>query len=390
MRKTIRMFVAILLSISILSGCSKSERIFEGREAQVSEGLKGLEADLARNLKDLVKAVDDGDIEAFLSFQDGDNKVFFKEQKRWIETVVYKREKGFKYDLSLDNIRLDSADRGSMDFIVRVEDPLGKKYNNRVTYLLINKGSWKISDMPYSSLRDGNITVNYLEGQREMAEKQLQNIKAILELYKSTFKWSPNNITVKLYKSSEEMAATIPWTTLAGWNEAGESIKVLGVSGKDDTLLYLAHEIAHNMLSDLTNDNASLYIHEGFATLLEYSITRNKDGKLMLDYSKSDGFAQSAIKAVKEKFISIEEMNKLTYEQGYEIYFYGFLLTKYLVEERGLKQYITMSESLRKYPYRDERSEQKVELTNRYSVEALKSCFGAIDKLSEEYSNYYK
>ncbi|MBS4171726.1 hypothetical protein [Bacillus sp. FJAT-49736] len=345
--------------------------------------------------ENLVKAVEEKNQSDFMKFQNKNNEVFFKEQQRWIEEVIYKKDHGFKISISFYGFQQESDSKGTVVFSVQMDDQTKGSKTNAVTYECIKEGNvWLLNDVPFKKLSDDSngITVFYTEDQREAAKTMMTDAKDIVAFYSENFHWKPNPISIKIYSSDEEASATVPYIQLSGWNETGESLKISTEQQPISSVFsILAHELTHKMLSDLSNDNASLYIQEGFATYLENRVQRDKAGAIHFNQRIVDEKAKKAIE-VSKSILSIEELGKidpLDPETSFPLYRDGSLISNYLVLTYGIDKYLEMLNYLSTFDYIDKRAEHKLAILDKRTVEALEKVYGSTKELSAAYKDFY-
>ncbi|QFF97472.1 hypothetical protein PB01_00835 [Psychrobacillus glaciei] len=335
----------------------------------------------------MLEAVNNNNEEGFLEFQNSENSLFYKEQKRWIEEAVFKKQQGYTFSVNIGEVNLMSSDKGIIELIVNMKYQ-DKGTQNKVIYSIVKlKNKWVIDDVPFKKISEGNIAVLYVSDMEEQALTVLREASDIVHLYNNEFGWDPKDVTIKLYDSREQVSATIPWIGLTGWNETGESLKLMIEPSASYSTL--AHELGHNMLSDFSNDNVSLYIQEGFATLLEHVVEKDADGKPVINLNNLPYREQKLLSNRDLVFLSIDDLNKLDYNNTFGIYGLGFLLTDYLIKTQGFDKFMTMVKELMNEPYIDSRSEHKLQILSERTTKAIEKVYGSTDQLSDGYINYF-
>ena len=399
------LLIILIICISLVQGCinkgdgNSTEKI--NKNIKVTEEVDRKEQELQKQLTQikeieesfipLSESVEQNDVATFMTFQNEENVLFYKEQQRWFEEVLYKKEKGYEYNIELSNVVLNSEDNGQIDFVVSINLPSSTEgMVHNVSYEIIkNQEKWKLNDIPFEELSEGIFTIYYLDGQENVANHVLEDTKDIVELYSSTFGWQPETINVKLYDSMQELNATIPWTRAGGWNEKGESYKLIANTTEEAKFALLSHELTHTFLSDLTNDNASLYLQEGLATIFQMIVSRNESGIVVMNLDQ----ATDQLKVLKEKLnrplLTLEELSNLDYDNGAPFYQDGALLTNYLIQTKGIEEYKLFLAELKNYPYIDKRQEHKLEIGNQHTLESLEKMFAPTTELFNKYSTYY-
>ncbi|MEI4770093.1 hypothetical protein WAX74_10635 [Psychrobacillus sp. FJAT-51614] len=399
MRKFVKLIGFLVI---ILYGCALDpdkievenfESIVELETVEKQE-IKTDESELVKSqLVPMLEAIDNNDEEGFLEFQNSANSLFYKEQKRWMEEAIFKKEQGYTFTVNIGEVNLMSSEKGDVELIVNMKYQ-DKETQNKVIYSIVKlNNKWVIDDVPFKTISEGNIAVLYVSELEEEALTVLREASDIVHLYNNEFGWTPKDMTIKLYDSREQISATIPWTGSTGWNETGESLKLMiepsGPSTSLSTLTILAHELAHQMLSDFSNDNASLYIQEGFATLLQHVVEKDGEGKLLINLNNLPYREHKLLSNRDLVFYSIDELNKLDYTKTFEIYGLGFLLTDYLIKSHGFDKFMTMVKELMNEPYIDSRVEHKLQITSERTTRAIEKVYGSTDQVSDGYINYF-
>lgn len=360
-------------------------------ETVEKQDIKTDESELVKSqLVPMIEAIDNNDEEGFLEFQNSANSLFYKEQKRWMEEAIFKKQQGYTFSVNIGEVNLMSSDKGDMELIVNMKYK-DKGTQNKVIYSIVKlNNKWVIDDVPFKIVSEENIAVLYVSDLDEEALTVLREASDIVHLYNNQFGWDPKDITIKLYDSREQVSATIPWIGLTGWNETGESLKLMiDPSASYSTLTILAHELSHKMLSDLSNDNVSLYIQEGFATLLQHVVEKDAAGKPLINLNNLPYREQNLLSNRDLVFYSIDELNKLDYNKTFEIYGLGFLLTDYLIKTQGFDKFMTMVKELMNEPYIDSRTEHKLQILSERTTRAIEKVYGSIDQVSDGYINYF-
>ena len=388
------------LLVIILYGCAlapaetevENSESIEEPEDEKQETMTD-ESELVKSqFKPMLEAIDNNDEEGFLKFQNSSNSLFYKEQKRWMEEAIFKKQQGYTFSVNIGEVNLISSDKGDMELIVymKYED---KEAQNKVIYSIVKQNNnWVIDDIPFKIISEGNISVYYVYDLEEQASAVLREASDIVHLYNDQFGWDPEELTIKLYESREQISATIPWFGITGWNETGESLKLsMHPDESFRTLPILAHEIAHKMLSDFSNDNLSIIIQEGFATFLQYTVKKETSDKpAVIDLSKLPYREEQLLSNKDLVFYSIDEMNKMDYNNSSEIYSLGFLLTDYLITTEGFDKFMVMVKELKNEPYIDSRAEHKLQILSERTNRAIEKVYGSTaEQVSDGYINYF-
>jgi hypothetical protein len=392
----------ILLMCFLLAGCNDGSEQAMGdpkkQETPTSEPNKNKQMEEPEvkkgtpewDMLQIEKAVENSDEDVFMSYQNSENPLFYKEQKRWIEEAKFKKEQGYTLTVDLSFTK-ENDTKGMVYFRVKMRHLNLESTNNLVIYQAVKvNDKWILNDVPFETIssESGTIAVYYKKGQEDPAQKTLKDASDIVEFYSKKFDWKSGPISIKLYSNNREVSATVPWIMLGGWNEIGESLKINSDS-MSQIFKYLAHELTHKMVGDITNDNASIYIQEGFATYLQAAIIRDGNGSVSYDPQKSIENAQKAME-ISNTVKTIEELGQIDYTnlEG-SLYRDGALLSTYLIETKGVNMFFDMLKYLSSFEYIDKRIEHKLKMVNSRTVEAIEKVYGPDEQVSADLKNYY-
>ncbi|MDN3018884.1 M1 family aminopeptidase [Paenibacillus sp. BSR1-1] len=402
MKRFLHLGWVLLLLCTILAGCNNEQAKGTPKKekappaAQTPKEKKSSEPTVEKgtpewDMQQIVKSVNDNDQALFMSYQNKENAVFYKEQQRWIEEAVFKKKQGYELSVQLYNFNKVDETNGTVSFSVRMSHPQQGENTNIVIYQMMKvNDKWILNDVPFEKISSdsGNLTVHFMKGHETEAQQTLKDASDIVTFYSKKFNWKPKPISIKIYPSSDEASATVPWIGLSGWNEIGESLKITS-DRSENIFRFLAHELTHKMVGDLTNDNATVYIQEGFATYLQNTVVRDKSGNVTYDPKLAAENAAKAIE-VKKSVKSIEELGKIDYtDPDLSMYRDGFLLSHFLIETKGLPAFMEMLHYLTKFEYIDKRSEHKMDICQVRTLEAIENVYGPADKVSADNKNYY-
>ena len=93
------------------------------------------ESELVKSqLVPMLEAIDNNDEEGFLEFQNSANPLFYKEQKRWMEEAIFKKQQGYTFSVNIGEVNLMSSDKGDMELIVNMKYQ-DKETQNKVILL---------------------------------------------------------------------------------------------------------------------------------------------------------------------------------------------------------------------------------------------------------------
>ncbi|MCM3767701.1 hypothetical protein [Neobacillus niacini] len=400
MKKFLKSGTMILLLGSLLAGCSSKNELAKNtpltEKQPPAETTKSSELVVEKgtpewDLQQITKAVDDNDKALFMSYQNEENVTFFKEQRRWMDEVEFKKRQGYTVSVKLYSFHQENDAIATVRFSVMMSHPKLGSTTNTVAYQMIKSGDrWILNDVPFEKMvsDSGHLTVYYPKGQETAANQTFKDATDIVDFYSKKFNWKPQPISIKIYPTSNEVSATVPWLALGGWNEIGESLKI--TTALSNTIFrFLAHELTHKMVGEMANDNATIYFQEGFASYLEGTVVRDSSGQVTYEPKLAQEKAAKAMEA-SNSVKTIAELGTIDYtDPEGSMYRDGFLISNYLIETKGLPTFMKMLGYLSKFDYIDQRSEHKMDTCQIRTLEAIDSTYGPVDKVSAEVQNFY-
>ncbi|MGG1679259.1 hypothetical protein ACIFOT_26565 [Neobacillus sp. NRS-1170] len=164
------------------------------------------------DLLQIQKSVDDNDQALFMSYQNKENAIFYKEQQRWIEEAVFKKKQGYSLSVKLFNFSQEDDKTATVSLSVTMSHPKLGESTNYITYQMLKfNDKWILNDVPFQTMASdtGNLTVYYTKGQETAAQQTLKDTSDIVAFYSKKFNWNPKPISIKVYPSSDEASATV-------------------------------------------------------------------------------------------------------------------------------------------------------------------------------------
>jgi hypothetical protein len=254
----------------------------------------------------------------------------------------------------------------------------------RPVEVIKTKQGWRDADSLAYERKKGSITIKYTDPKfLDQAERSLGILSHVSELMAHKYLWRPRNIEVKLYRDPEVFRQSVKLslpTWAGGWNEAKQSIKlIIGETDVASLTHGLAHEYTHQLLSDMTNDNAAYWLQEGAAMFYEALVSKERP-------FKDENFHP----------YTIEQLERLNLEQlpdeaASQYYVSCFIRFKELVHQYGEKRIAKAFRELRQYPYIDEDSAMKQQETNErtdHVFQKNKLIPSNISELKDTYINW--
>jgi hypothetical protein len=307
-------------------------------------------------------AVNNENLSSYLSTIYPDDH-YRQEQKRWFEDAVqFIDPKSFQ--ITIKKYKKLSGDRYQVEIIQSYQ----KKHKQYVlqypVYVQKTKQGWKDADTFENEVHRGSLTVKYSDlVLKTQAKRSLAVLSMTSHVLNRKWNWHPKQIEAKLYQNPEIFRQSVKLSLpswAGGWNEAKQSIKL--VVGKTDISSLnhgLAHEYTHQLLSDMTNDNASYWLQEGAAMYYEAFFSKEKPN-IERDFQP----------------YSIRELENMNLEQlkdqdAYQYYLSCYIQFHRLIDKFGEKKIASVLQQLHQFPYIDADSAQKQRLTNQRTEKVL-------------------
>ena len=209
----------------------------------------------------------------FLSFLHPQNNMYIQEQKRWFDDAVrYMDTDSFHIEL----IRMKKEGKDTIKAWVSQRYTRGNRVFQVRIPLVFRKtrSGWKDADIAFYKYKKGIFTVCYTdEVIRKQAKIALHSAQEAVTGFKKRYHWSPSRVEIKLYHQPEVFRQSVKpslpmWA--GGWHESRQAIKFIGGIIEDSALSQgIVHELTHQMVSELTNDNAAYWLQEGMAMYYE-------------------------------------------------------------------------------------------------------------------------
>lgn len=333
------------------------------------------------------RALNEKDRALLLTVLDPQNEFYVQEQKRWFSDAVQTIEP--------DSFRLEllSVQPRQGDCIrVNVRQSYQKEEKNYSVVLPMcfreTKAGLKESDLDFQRLHSDNMVISYTHpGMEESAYIALDTLRRARYVMHDRYQWKPKNIEVKLYHDPElfrqSVKLSLPFWA-GGWNEAKQSIKlVMGQQNSKQIALGVVHELTHQLVSDLTNDNAAYWLQEGAAMYYEKHLLPGLHEEI--DFYKNQRPDYSLVELQKI------DLEKLPDETAFKYYQSCYQLFRFLVEEYGEDKIKQIFAELKVHPFLDQDTSEKKDRLNRITAQAMKKVLHITDKqLDQKWQAKYR
>ncbi len=201
------------------------------------------------------EAVEAADAVTFLGSISQADAVFFQEQKNWARDWERKPVADVEFDVDQGSIVLGDEGRAAdadvtMSWTLE-ESPRERRVSWRVRFLLAESGDWLYAGKAWEELEAEALIVLFEPGMEKIAEQVVEIFPEIREHVNEGFEVNlKHQQHIKIYPDMPQLQASIYLSytdPLGGWNEPGESIKILpsGFMGKRGLKILIAHEYGH-------------------------------------------------------------------------------------------------------------------------------------------------
>jgi len=326
----------------------------------------------------------------FMSTIDPRQQTYYQEEKRWFEDAKRVIKPG-TYRIQI--VRMHPVDKRRMRVEMRQSyQILGQNRRESVQFPTIwerTSQGWKGAGLHWLRMERGATTVLYSDPRlKRAAQVALDTMDMAIPRLGLRYGWKPERVEIKLYHQAEVFRQSVKpslprWA--AGWHEANEAIKfVIHPQDSSDWLRKgLVHELTHQMVSELTHDNAAYWLQEGAAMYYEAHLFQSakRSGDQGIPENQHPSSSRFSVMTLEE--LERTQLERLPTDEASRFYLSAYDWFKRMVERKdGEKKMGQVWAWLRAYPYVDQDSEKKLGLINDRTREAMKKVPG--------FSEYWK
>lgn len=311
------------------------------------------------------------DLTGFFQTIHSNDVAYYYEQLRWLQDVIQYVDPA---SLQQKIISLKKEKNEQVAEIKQVYSIKKKKYHSKKT-IRLKQGQygWSMEEyFPYS-LSKGSIKIYYTDpNHREKAISSLKIAQQTAGQFQQKYDWRPKQTIVKLYDRPEVFRTSVKLTLplwAAGWHEHKESIKLVGSYDPQFLQDAIAHEMTHQMVSDLTCDNASYWLQEGAAMTYESELSKKKQTTDMpreLRYNVEE--------------LGQKDLESLSDQEAWRYYLSSKALFQFLLNQYGQSKMEKLFIELAKSPERDGDSRSKRVENHHFTLNAIKKVYGISEK----------
>jgi len=274
---------ALLVAAGVLVAAVLAPLALAGAAPAREPESRGQVAALHDLVAQMAQRVREASVDGYLRLIDNSDPVFATEQRNWIVDVESRNPERFELELvpGSEALARDGATaRGEMRARWKMPSGPVREVSYPASFVLTERG-WRYAGRAWLDARGPGVLVRYAEGLLSEAEDVIERFPAVAAHVEEGFGLErgvdiePDRVQqIKLYSSMPELQYSIYPSyrdPLGGWNEPGESMKLLIQPGTRnwDRRVLLAHEYAHVatfLLGERANE-APWWVLEGVAEL---------------------------------------------------------------------------------------------------------------------------
>lgn len=295
-------------------------------------------------LADMQRAVLAADQPGYLACIDTSDAVFLAEQRAWAADLA--RHLPERFDLTLDEGALAVSDGWveaplTMSWLVDKQSVPGVDPAPReVSFTALfsedpdNPGRWRFAGRKWSAVRTEGVRALCAPGLEEIGQMVVDVFPEVRRAVEAEFGVEvEQEQTVKIYSSMRELQASIYLSytdPLAGWNEPGESIKILVSHRPSRASLrpLLAHEFGHVITFELGvgSDDVAWWILEGVAEVAAEAVGQPSSDRAVRRWAEEELLAD---------WEAISDFRDTDAKLMRHVYVQGASLVRYLTREHG-------------------------------------------------------
>lgn len=315
----------------------------EGAEAKPAP-LPAPDADVAKLnvlIERMTRAVLATDIAGYMACVDKADPVFLQEQKNWAKDL--ERKPVGEFSIKAENFRAENEGEVIADLTMnwKIKDGGAARFLKYAGRFVDRKGEWLYAGEHWKVMEREGVRVFFDAGRENIATMICEIMPDIRKHVHEGFALTIGRVQeIKLYSSMAHLQQSIylSYTDgLSGWNEPGESIKMIASAhpDKEGMTSVLAHEYGHVCTFELgprAND-APWWVLEGVAELSSES------------YDDNGQFAQRAVRRMAKNgrlrdWASLSDFHNTKQADMQMVYTQGHAMLGYISERFGREKRI--------------------------------------------------
>ncbi len=242
--------------------------------AAAQDGAGADEAAIDAVVEAMAQAVATQDSAAYLALVDLSDPVFASEQRYWAEDMA---DAGpfDRFALRVDQIAVEGdAATARLDILwALLPDTSYREAALPVRFVRTADG-WRYAGEVWALLETDRFRVYALPGLEPVAQQVMAALPGLYDYVADHLDYSTFSVMqIKLYDTQDALGAAVGLSLppILGWNEPGESLKLLVENGEPPTDATLAHEMTHYLTFDMagtTHGGYPWWAEEGISDLI--------------------------------------------------------------------------------------------------------------------------
>jgi hypothetical protein len=333
MQRSMLSLLLVCLATLASSGCSSS--IFPQASISPTETTKQL-VTLVSQMQEAVLA---GDKEIYLGYVDLSDPVFAIEHQRWATGWVKQPPSSFGLQVDQVSIAGDIAyGELTMQWGMEVDSPeLTASFP--VQFHLGDDGKWRYAGEAWITRDTEHFRIHAWPNTKDTVSKLIQSLPEIYDHVTTRLDYQPRPIMeIKLYDSETALIANtlLDLPRARGWNEPGESLKLVA-DPKDPLLSYgIAHEFTHFIefeWAGKAHSNSPWWLSEGLAVYIGSEFEPRERVDSRLDRVRASVTTNGLL-----DWNAISDFETAPVQLWPQVYAQGYAFVRYITETYGAEQ----------------------------------------------------
>lgn len=249
---TLVLVLISLLALALLYNPAAAQQDEQSGEAAITA--------LVEAMTDAVRAQDR---ETYLSYVDLADPIFRSEHTYWIDDWA-KGKPLDRFVLEVTDIVVTGETATSMLTMIWAQQPdvSYRRAEFPARFTRADDGSWLFAGGAWQMLETVHFQVHVFPGMEPVAEDLIVMLPAIYDHATGSLGYVPDEMMhIKLYDHADDLGALIALTLpqIRGWNEPGESLKLLVMPGEKPSAAVMAHELTHFLTFEMAGTTHGQY-----------------------------------------------------------------------------------------------------------------------------------
>lgn len=258
------MLLTALMALAMF-GSTAAAQSGEPPSAATSESPRDSMPDTAA-IETLVAAMQDAvraqDRDAYLITVDLSDPVFRSEHTYWINDWMTTPPD--RFSLAINAISVNDASATGMLTVTWALQPdvSIRRATFPARFVQTDSGAWQFAGGAWETLETEHFLVHYGPGMQSIAQDVVAMLPEIYDHATGSLDFMPETLMhIKLYDQADAIGAltALSLPPIGGWNEPGESLKMLVPSGSAPSAAVLAHELTHFLAFEMAGSTRGAY-----------------------------------------------------------------------------------------------------------------------------------